>query len=73
MYITTLTKRFYPKVDTSILDVQVKFVPVVCSRGKRYVIKLIVAGGLQNLFYSFRYRFAHHDCDVNLFFKRYDC
>ena len=73
MYINTLVKRFYSKVDPSDLDIQVKFVPVLCTRGKKYLIKLVVCRGLQNYFYSFRYRFSQHDAEVNQFYKRYDC
>ena len=71
MYINTLAKRFYPKVDPSDLDIQVKFIPVLCELGKKYLIKIIVGRGLSNYFYSFRYR--QFDTEMNLFFKRYDC
>lgn len=73
MYINTLTKRFYPKVDPSELDIQVKFVPVLCNLTKKYVIKIIVNRGFQNYFYSFKYRLGGQEVEVNQFYKRYDC
>lgn len=72
-YINNLAKKFYPKVDPADMDIYVKYVPVVCARQKKFVIKIAVRRGLDNYFYSFKHRYPELPIDVNVFIRRRDC